>query len=144
MGNETFAIQQPTVRNNPTEPILAIVPKHSANDHEASTSKGKFKDPKYMQPKWCPPGLTKTQKRKLQRMRSHEMAEQEAEKQRDNWFNDIRPMVPTKQVWVPKQIQSAVVSTSVTSAPIPPKEDDATVITSSAAPINSAPPEQIS
>jgi len=144
LGTETFAIQQPTVRNNPTEPILAIATKHSANDHEASTSKAKFKDPKYMQPKWCPPGLTKTQKRKLQRMRSHEMAEQEAEKQRDNWFNDIRPMVPTKQVWVPKQIQSAMVSTSVTSAPIPSKENDATVVTSSAAPINSAPPEQIS
>ena len=71
------------------------------------------------------------------------MEEQEAEKQRDKWFNDIRPMVPTKQVWVPKQVQSVVVSTSVTSAPIPPKEDDATAITSSTTPIDSAPPEQI-
>jgi len=84
LGTETFTMQQPIVHSNPAEPILAIVPKHSANDHEVSTSKAKFKDPKYMQPKWCPPWLTKTQKRKLQRMRSHEMTEQEAEKQRDN------------------------------------------------------------
>jgi hypothetical protein len=36
LGTETFTIQQPTVHSNPTEPILVIAPKHSANDHEAS------------------------------------------------------------------------------------------------------------
>ena len=38
LGTETFPIQQPTVHNHSTEPILAIAPKHSVNDHEASTS----------------------------------------------------------------------------------------------------------
>ena len=117
LGTETFSIQQPIVHSNPTGPILAIAPKHSANDHEASTSQVKTRDPKYTQPKWCPPGLTKTQKRKLQRLRSQEMAEQEAEKQRDKLFNDTRPMVPTKQVWRPKQVQDAVASTPTTAAP---------------------------
>ena len=60
------------------------------------------------------------------------MTKQEAEKQRDKLFNDTRPMVPTKQVWRPKQIQDAVASTPITAAPAPPKEDDATAITSSA------------
>ena len=72
------------------------------------------------------------------------MAEQEAEMQRDKLFNDIRPMVPTKQVRMPKQIQGAVVSTSVTAAPTPPKEDDATAVTSSATPIDSTSLGQIS
>ena len=134
LGTKTFAIQQPIVHRNPTKPILAIAPKHSANDHEASTSRVKTRDPKYTQPKWCPPGLTKTQKRKLQRLRSQEMAEQEAEKQRDKLFNDTRPMVPTKQVWRPKQKQNTDASTLVAATPSPPKEDDATPITSSTPP----------
>ena len=45
------------------------------DDHEASTSKAKPRDPKYTQPKWCPPGLTKTMKRILQCMRNHEKVE---------------------------------------------------------------------
>ena len=65
LSTETFTTQQPTVHSNPTEPILVIAPKHSANDHEASTSQVKPIDPKYTQPRWCPSGLTKTQKRKL-------------------------------------------------------------------------------
>ena len=60
LGIETFAIQQSIVHSNPTEPILAIAPKHSANDHEVSTNQIKMRDPKYTQPKWCPPGLTNT------------------------------------------------------------------------------------
>ena len=40
--------------------VLAIQPRSSANDHEASTSQAQPRDPKYTQPKWCPPGLTKT------------------------------------------------------------------------------------
>ena len=75
LGAKTFTIPQPTVHSNPTEPILAIAPKHLANDHEASTSQAKPQDPKYTQPKWCPLELTKTQKRKLQRLRNQEMAE---------------------------------------------------------------------
>ena len=59
------------------------------------------------------------------------MTKQEAKKQRDKLFNDTRPMVPTKQVWRPKQIQDAVASTPITTTPVLPKEDDATTITSS-------------
>ena len=83
LGTETFTVHQSIMHSNPTEPILAIAPKHSDNDHEASTKQVKTSDPKYTQPKWCPLGLTKTQKRKLQRLRDQEMGEQEAEKQRD-------------------------------------------------------------
>ena len=60
------------------------------------------------------------------------MAEQEAEKQRDKLFNDTRPMVPPKQVWRPKQIQDTSTSTSITTIPTSPKEDDATYMTSCA------------
>ena len=108
-----------------------------ANDHEASIIKAKSRDPKYTQPKWCPSGLTKAQKRRLQRMRSQQTAEQKAEKQRDKLLNDIRPMVSTKQVWMPKQIQGAVAFTSVTTATTLPKKDDATIITSSPSCIDS-------
>ena len=68
------------------------------NDHEASTSKAKPRDPKYTQRKWCPLGLTKTMKRRLQRMRNHEKVERKEEKQRDELFNEIWPMALTKQV----------------------------------------------
>ena len=60
------------------------------------------------------------------------MAEQEAEKQRDKLFNDTRPMVPAKQVWRPKQIQDTTTSTSTTTIPTSPKEDDGTDMASSA------------
>ena len=72
------------------------------------------------------------------------MAEQEAEKQRDKLFNDTRPMVPPKQMWRPKQIQDAVAATPITAAPAPPKEDDATSITSSATLLTSPSLGQIS
>jgi hypothetical protein len=98
----------------------------------------KPRDPKYTQPRWCPLGLTKTKKRKLQRLRNQEIVEQEAEKQRDKLFNDARPMVPAKQVWKPKPIQDASVSISITAASTAPKEDDATLITSSTSPIASS------
>ena len=51
LGTKTFTIQQPIVHNNPTETILATTPKHSANDHEASASQEKPRDPKYTHPK---------------------------------------------------------------------------------------------
>ena len=43
--------------------------------------------------------LTRTQKRKLQRLRKAEMQEEEQEKQRDELFNKMKPMVPQKQEW---------------------------------------------
>jgi hypothetical protein len=55
-----------------------------ANDHEASSSSSTVK---YFQPRWCPPRLTHTQKRKLQCLGFQEKKEQEAEKLRDEQFN---------------------------------------------------------
>ena len=72
------------------------------------------------------------------------MTEQEAEKQSDKLFNDTRPMVPTKQVWRPKQVQDAVASTPTTTAPARPKEDDATSIASFATLLTSPSLGQIS
>src|SRR4051812_15460888 len=102
-----------------------------ANDHEASTSTVKYRDPKCDQPKWCPPGLTKTMKRRLQRMRNHEKVEHEKEKQRDELFNGIRTITPTKQIWRPKQKENTYASTLVTTTPTPPRKDDAVLVTSS-------------
>ena len=104
------------------------------DDHEASTSKAKPRDPKYTQPKWCPPGLTKTMKRRLQRMRNHEKVEHKEERQRDELFSEIRPMALTKQVWRRKQKQNTDASTLAAAIPSPPKEDDATPITLSTPP----------
>ncbi|KAM3299914.1 hypothetical protein ACQJBY_041083 [Aegilops geniculata] len=104
------------------------------SDHEASTSKAKPRDPKYTQPKWCPPGLTKTMKRRLERMRNHEKVEHKEERQRDELLSEIRPMAVTKQVWRPKQKENADASTLATATHSPPKEDDATPITSSTPP----------
>ena len=63
----------------------------AANDHEAS---GIGSNSKYFLPRWCPPGLTRTQRRKLQRLRFRENKEKKMEKQRDEAFNQYRPMVP--------------------------------------------------
>lgn len=101
-----------------------------ANDHEASTSKDKHRDAKYTQPKWCPPGLSKNKKRRLQHMRNQQKVEQEVEKQRDECFNEIRPMAPIKQVWRPKQIENPATSTSIKATPISSKEDGVIIVTS--------------
>jgi hypothetical protein len=63
----------------------------AANDHEAS---GSGSNSKYFLPRWCPLGLTRTQRRKLQHLRFQEKREKELEKQRDEAFNQYRPMVP--------------------------------------------------
>ena len=79
-------LKEPTVIDDPafsSNGVVAVPQGPMANDHEASASEVKLRDPKYTQPKWCPPGLSKFQKRKLQRMRNHEKVEQEAEKLRD-------------------------------------------------------------
>ena len=104
IGTKELIIKEPIIVDNPADSnkdVAAVQQGPMANDHEASTSKAKSRDPKYTQPKWCPSGLTKAQKRRLQRMRSHEKEEQEAEKLRDKLFNESRPMVPPKQVWRP-------------------------------------------
>ena len=74
IGAHELKLKEPVIGDKPAasnESILVIQPRSSANDHEASTSKAKPRDPKYTRPKWCPPGLTKTKKRRLQRMRNH-------------------------------------------------------------------------
>jgi hypothetical protein len=45
---------------------------------------------------WCPTGLTHTQKRRVQRLRVLEMREWLGEKWPDEWFNQDRPVMPTK------------------------------------------------
>ena len=66
-----------------------------ANDHEGSSNNHKDPDKeKYFQPRWCPSGLTHTQKRRLQRLRSQEQKEKEAEKLRNEIFDECRPRFP--------------------------------------------------
>lgn len=80
------------------DPVKKIVVEEcAANDHEASFSKSH-----QFLPKWCPVGLTRTQRRKLQRLRFREKQEKELEKQRDDFFNQVKPMVPQKKEWRPK------------------------------------------
>ena len=67
-------------------------------------------------------------------MRNHEKVEHQVRKKRDELFNEIRPMALTKQVWRPKQKQNTDASTLAAATPSPPKEDDATPITSSTLP----------
>jgi hypothetical protein len=54
-------------------------------------------------PRWCPPGLTSSQRRRIQWMRAHKMREEAAEKERDEHFNDIRPVIPMRQEWRVKE-----------------------------------------
>ena len=71
-----------------------------ANDHETSSSNLKDQDKeKYFQPRWCPPGLTHTQKRRLQHLRRQEQKEKEAEKQRDEIFDECKPRFPQGKMW---------------------------------------------
>ena len=60
-------IKKPVVGNLATSngDIVIVQQGSMVDDHEASTSKAKPRDPKYTQPKWCLPGLTKTMKRRL-------------------------------------------------------------------------------
>jgi hypothetical protein len=50
-------------------------------------------------PQWCPMGITKTQKCRLQKMHQRELAEKKEKKERDYWFNLLRPMTKPKQTW---------------------------------------------
>ena len=76
-----------------------------ANDHETSSSNLKDQDKeKYFQPRWCPPGLTHTQKRRLQRLRRLEQKEKEAEKLRDEVFEECRPRFPQGKMWRVKMV----------------------------------------
>jgi hypothetical protein len=67
-------------------------------------------------PHWCPPGLTFCQRRRIQRMRAQKMREEAAEKERDQHFNDIRPVIPMKQ-------ESRVKENANTPAPMTSDDD---------------------
>jgi hypothetical protein len=54
-------------------------------------------------PHRCPPGFTPNQRRRIQRMRAQKMREEVDEKERDEYFNVIRSVIPTKQEWRAKE-----------------------------------------
>jgi hypothetical protein len=53
-------------------------------------------------PHWCPPELTPSQRR-IQQMRVQKMREEAAEKEREEHFNNIQSVIPTKQEWRVKE-----------------------------------------
>jgi hypothetical protein len=79
------------------------------------TMSGSGDNSKYFLPRWCPPSLTHTQRRKLQRLRFQEKREKELEKQRDEAFNQYKPMIPQGKEWR--------VKTSSQPASVRPVED---------------------
>jgi hypothetical protein len=54
-------------------------------------------------PRWCPPDLMSSQRKRIQWMRAQTMREEVAEKERDEHFNDIRPVILTNQEWRVKE-----------------------------------------
>jgi hypothetical protein len=56
------------------------------------------------EPHWCPTGLTHTQKRRVQRLRALEIKEEISKKNKDEWFNEDKLMVPLKMTWKEKCI----------------------------------------
>ena len=101
--------KRPIVLDNP---VKELVPEgKAANDHEASSSQSH-----HFLPKWCPTGLTRTHRRKLQRLRFRERREQELEKQRDEFFNQNRPMIPQRKEWRPKEDAQPDISQAVRPA----------------------------
>jgi hypothetical protein len=85
--------KRPIVPNNK---VVTSTSEVAVNVHEAN---GSSSNSKYFLPRWCPPGLTRTQRRKLQHLRFQEKREKELEKQRDEAFNQYRPMVPEGKEW---------------------------------------------
>src|SRR5664279_5550452 len=70
IGTQVLKLKESAVEPAKDRLILTIAPKVTSNDHEASSSQAKPRDPKYTQPRWCPTGLNKTHKRKLQWLRN--------------------------------------------------------------------------
>ena len=65
IGTKELTIKEPIIVDNladSNKDVAAVQQGPMANDHEASTSKAKSRDPKYTHPKWCPSGLTRAQK----------------------------------------------------------------------------------
>jgi hypothetical protein len=59
-----------------------------------------------------PPGLMRSQRRRIQWMRVQKLREEAAEKERDEHFNTIQPMFPTKQEWMVKEKTSTPMLTA--------------------------------
>jgi hypothetical protein len=78
-------------------------------DHPISSGSGQKGTPRTTAlgtapaPHWCPPGLTPSQRRRIQWIRVQKMIEEVTEKERDEHFNDIRPVIPMKQEWRVKE-----------------------------------------
>jgi hypothetical protein len=53
--------------------------------------------------RWCPPSLTPSQRRRVLQMRVQKMREEATEKERDEYFIVIRPVILTKQEWRVKE-----------------------------------------
>jgi hypothetical protein len=107
--------KRPIVPNNK---VVTSTLEVAANNHEAS---GSSSNSKYFLRRWCPPGLTRTQRRKLQRLRFQEKKEREIEKQRDEAFDQYRPMVPQRKEWR--------VKTSSELAPVKPVKESVRPVT---------------
>jgi hypothetical protein len=54
-------------------------------------------------PRWCPPSLMPCQRRRIQWMRVLKMKEEATEKERDEYFNTIHPVILRKQEWRVKE-----------------------------------------
>jgi hypothetical protein len=90
----------------------------SKSNHPVSAASGQKRPSKTTVPRiaptpqWCPPGLTPSRRRRVQQMRMHKMREEVAEKERDEYFNIIRPVIPMKQEWrVKKKIDTPAPTT---------------------------------
>jgi hypothetical protein len=63
-------------------------------------------------PCWCPLGLTPSKRRRVQWIRVHKMRGEAAEKERDEYFNIIWPVILTKQEWRVKEKVDTPASTT--------------------------------
>jgi hypothetical protein len=78
-----------------TQKILCYKPRNSGGNKIKSVAPRTKPEPQ-----WCPTGLTHTQKRRVQRLRVLEIREELAEKKwPGEWFNQDKPMMPTKRMF---------------------------------------------
>jgi hypothetical protein len=79
------------------------------SDHPVSLASGQKRPSRTIAPgmaptpHWCHPGLTPSQRRRIQWMRAQKMREEATEKERDEHFHDIQPVIPTNQEWRVKE-----------------------------------------
>ena len=92
-SSKTSAAEQNRKFRN-CEPELPVSPDSAEQRREGNIAPGTT--PK---PRWCPAGLTHTQRRRLQRLRTLKLREEQAEKERDEFFNTMRPMQPARKEW---------------------------------------------